>query len=133
MLNSLYQGALVDYVICQECGFESQREDTFMDISLTIKNEFDNIYNKSVQEALENYIASETLSGKNQYQCDKCNKKVNALKGLKFKKFPPLLTLQLKRFALNYQTMMRIKLNDYVSFPVILNVNRYISQQKELP
>ena len=33
-------------------------------------------------------------------------------KGLKFKRFPYLLTLQLKRFDFDYQAMHRIKLND---------------------
>ena len=34
------------------------------------------------------------------------------LQGLKFKRFPYLLTLQLKRFDFDYSTMHRIKLND---------------------
>ena len=103
-----------------------------MDISLTIKSEFDKIYNKSVEEALENYVTPEVLEGENQYECEKCAKKVNAWKGLKFKTFPPLLTLQLKRFDLNYQTMQRIKLNDYVSFPVILNMNEYTQERTQI-
>ena len=37
-----------------------------MDISLTIKNVFDKIYNKSVEEALGNYITSELLFEGNQ-------------------------------------------------------------------
>ena len=43
-----------------------------MDISLTIKNVFDKIYNKSVEEALENYITPEFLSEGNRYECEKC-------------------------------------------------------------
>ena len=37
---------------------------------------------------------------------------LESLQGLKFKKFPYLLTLQLKRFDFDYSTMHRIKLND---------------------
>ena len=36
-----------------------------MDISLTIKNNFGNIYNRSVEEALEDYITPEVLGEKN--------------------------------------------------------------------
>lgn len=43
--------------------------------------------------------------------CDQCKKKVDALKGLRFKKLPYLLTMQLKRFDFDYDTMRRIKLN----------------------
>lgn len=54
----------------------------------------------------------ETLDGNNQYHCEKCNKKCDAHKGLKFSKFPYLLTLHLKRFDFDYTTLHRIKLND---------------------
>lgn len=54
----------------------------------------------------------ETLEGNNQYHCETCNKKCDAHKGLKFSKFPYLLTLHLKRFDFDYSTLHRIKLND---------------------
>ena len=57
-------------------------------------------------------VNPEILDGNNQYQCDNCNKKCDAHKGLKFESFPYLLTLQLKRFDFDYDTMARIKLND---------------------
>ena len=61
-----------------------------------------------------------------QYFCEKCNKKCDAHKGLKFLQFPYLLTLQLKRFDFDYNTMHRIKLNDKMTFPEILNLNDFI-------
>lgn len=47
----------------------------------------------------------------NQYHCEKCDKKVDALKGLRFESLPYILTMQLKRFDFDYQTFRRIKLN----------------------
>lgn len=42
-----------------------------------------------MDEALENFIKPEILTGDNKYFCDKCKCKVDkASKGLKFKKFP---------------------------------------------
>ena len=86
---------------------------------------------------MDAFVEPETLEGDNQYFCEQCNKKCDAhkvryqlpvveqsllnhflwlfcisLQGLKFKKFPYLLTLQLKRFDFDYSTMHRIKLND---------------------
>lgn len=58
------------------------------------------------------FVQYETLEGTNQYHCEKCNKKCDAHKGLKFTKFPYLLTLHLKRFDFDYKTFHRIKLND---------------------
>ena len=54
---------------------------------------------------------------------------MDAFKGLKLKMLPPILSLHLKRFDLNYQTLQRIKLNDYVSFPMILNMNQYLYER----
>lgn len=48
------------------------------------------------------------------------------MQGLKFTKFPYLLTMQLKRFDFDYSTMHRIKLNDRMSFPNVLNLNKFI-------
>lgn len=124
-IESLYEGEMIDYVMCRECHNVSKRTDKFMDISLTIKNEFDNIHNKSLVEALKNYLQPEVLSGSNQYSCEKCSKKVDAQKGLKFEKLPPLLTLQLKRFDLDYTTFMRRKIDDRVAFPPVLDLNAF--------
>ncbi|KAI0224060.1 hypothetical protein LSAT2_024917 [Lamellibrachia satsuma] len=43
-----------------------------------------------------------------------------------FLSFPYFLTLQLKRFDFDYTTMHRIKLNDMVTFPEILNLNQFV-------
>ena len=43
--------------------------------------------------------------------------------GLKFISFPYLLTLQLKRFAFDYATLHRVKLNDR---SVVLNGSRVV-------
>ena len=80
---------------------------------------------------MDAFVEPETLEGHNQYFCEQCNKKCDAhrvryqqlsnlylllfcisLQGYKFKNFPYLLTLQLKRFDFDYSTMHRIKLND---------------------
>lgn len=66
---------------------------------------------------MEAFVEPETLTSDNQYKCEQCQKKCDAHKGLQFKSFPYLLTLQLKRFDFDYSTMHRIKLNDR-SIPV---------------
>lgn len=69
---------------------------------------------KSVTESLEYFLKPEVLDGDNQYYCQVCAKKVDAVKGLKFDRLPYLLSLQLKRFDFDYTTFQRIKLNDEV-------------------
>lgn len=112
LINDLYEGKMLDYVKCLECSTEKSREDTFLDIPLPVRPFGSTVAYTSVVEALRAFVQPETLDGNNQYFCEKCNKKCDAHKGLKFTKFPYLLTLHLKRFDFDYTTMHRIKLND---------------------
>jgi ubiquitin C-terminal hydrolase len=73
--------------------------------------------NSSLEMALENYMKPEQLSGANQYECSGCNKKVDAIKGLKLSKVPTVLAIQLSRFTLDFNTFQRVKITDRVSFP----------------
>lgn len=130
LINQLYQGKMIDYVKCQECGIEKSREDTFLDIPLPIRPFGSTNAYGCIKEALQGFTQPETLDGNNQYFCERCNKKCNAHKGLKFSKFPYIMTLHLMRFDFDYNTMYRIKLNDKVEFPLKLNLNNFISNNK---
>lgn len=131
LINKFYQGKLKDYVKCQKCGHESARTDTYLDIPLAIRPFGSKQALGSVETALENFVAPEILEGANQYFCEKCNQKNDAHKGLKFISFPYLLTLQLKRFAFDYATLHRVKLNDRMTFPKYLDLKDFISEEHE--
>lgn len=77
--------------------------------------------------ALENYIKPEILDGDNQYMCEKCAKKVDAEKGIKLVAGPPVLTIALNRFTLDYTTFQRVKILDRVSFGQVINLNDYLN------
>jgi len=61
-----------------ECNYESERRDIFLDINLPIRNDFDKIYNNSLEMAFYNFVKPELLNKErgNQYNCSKCDKKV---------------------------------------------------------
>ncbi|XP_052894832.1 ubiquitin carboxyl-terminal hydrolase 47 [Anopheles moucheti] len=127
LINRLYQGHMIDYVKCLECNTEKQREDKFLDIPLPVRPFGSTVANECVEDALQGFVKPEILNESNQYFCDTCNKKCDAHKGLKFTKFPYILTLHLKRFDFDYQSFHRIKLNDKVTFPELLNLNHFVS------
>ena len=54
--------------------------------------------------AIENFLKPEKLENDNQYQCEECQKKVDALKGIKLSKSPKLLQISLSRFTLDWNT-----------------------------
>ncbi|XP_029642939.1 ubiquitin carboxyl-terminal hydrolase 47 isoform X1 [Octopus sinensis] len=128
LINHLYQGKLKDYVKCLQCSHESARIDAYLDIPLVIRPFGGSQVYGSVEDALAAFVQPETLAGSNQYFCEKCGRKCDAHKGLKFVSFPYLLTLQLKRFDFDCNTMHRIKLNHRMTFPEVLDINHMIEE-----
>lgn len=98
-----------------------------MDIVLPIMNEFGTgVLNSSLEMAIENYLKPEILDKDNQYNCSGCDKKVDAKKGQRIEKLPDHLMIVMNRFTLDFTTFSRVKINEHVSFPKILNMNDYM-------
>uniref|UniRef100_A0A915CYT7 USP domain-containing protein n=1 Tax=Ditylenchus dipsaci TaxID=166011 RepID=A0A915CYT7_9BILA len=126
LIQDLYKGTIEDYVKCLKCKTEKVKPDVFLDLPLAVKQFGATESYKSVEEAMRAFIKPEVLNGNNQYKCDKCNSKQDAEKGLRITHFPYLLTIQLKRFDFDYNTLHRIKLNDRMSFPDYIDVNDFV-------
>lgn len=65
------------------------------------------------------------LEGDNAYYCEKCEKKINTLKRCCIKRMPNVLFIVLKRFEFNFDTMTKFKINDYIEFPMELDMTQY--------
>ena len=66
------------------------------------------------------------MNGDNCIFCPQCNKKFPALKSQSFNQLPRILMFVLKRFEFNYDTMAKIKINDFYEFPLDLDMSKYI-------
>ena len=62
------------------------------------------------------------LEGDNAYYCEKCEIKESALKISCIKRLPYILFLALKRFEFDFETMMRVNVNDYCEFLIELDM-----------
>ena len=94
VIGDLYQGINTGFIKCLKCGYESKSESKFFDLQLTVKNEFENEHNVSVEHALKSFLKVETLNGDNKYACPVCEpEKQDAEKGTKFVKLPKILML----------------------------------------
>lgn len=131
-INNLFQGFSTSVLKCLSCQKESNKSDRFLDISLPVRDQFEKIYNTSLEMALMNFLKKEKLCGDNQYNCDNCGFKSDALKYLKFTKLPKILFLQLNRFEYDYMTDGRKKICDRVTFPSILNMNQFLKDYDEI-
>lgn len=76
----------------------------------------------SVTDLIDNYLASESLDGENQYQCDSCNKKRDATKTTKILTAPPHLNVTLLRFKYDRKTNRRAKVFVNIHYPLELQL-----------
>lgn len=127
LLRSIYEGVVVDYVICQECLTKREKKELFLDLSLNVQG------CATLKETMQRYVMEELLSGNDQYNCEKCAKKVDAKKGYRFQKLPAVLTLQLARFTFDYNTMGRVKDNREVLFESSMDLSHLMEDAKNSP
>eukprot|EP01119_Soliformovum_irregulare_P004626 TRINITY_DN1568_c0_g1_i1.p1 TRINITY_DN1568_c0_g1~~TRINITY_DN1568_c0_g1_i1.p1 ORF type:complete len:2028 (+),score=618.17 TRINITY_DN1568_c0_g1_i1:116-6085(+) len=119
LLENTWSGKLTNQLICRGCPHRSERDDPFSTISLDIKNK------SNILEALDLYVKGEMLEGTNAYHCEKCNTKRDTLTRSCIKTLPNTLIIHLKRFDFDYDAMRKLKLNDFCSFPLELDMEPY--------
>jgi hypothetical protein len=109
------------------------RYDKFLDFALAIVPFGSTEALHSIAECIETYLQPEILDGDNQYYAESVGYKVDAIKGLKFKKLPNIMSIQLKRFLFDFSgpNIIQKKVNDMVSFPMLLDMNKYVSKKNK--
>jgi hypothetical protein len=133
IIDELYAGELIDYLKCIDIDHESERYDKFLDFALAIVPFGCTEALHSIADCIETYLQPEILDGDNQYYAESVGYKVDAIKGLKFKKLPNIMSIQLKRFLFDFSgpNIVQKKVNDMVSFPMLLDMNKYVSKKKK--
>ena len=126
-------GTFADQKICKGCPHRYSREESFTLLSVDVK------HSQRLTESLEQYVKGDLLEGPNAYHCEKCNKKIDAVKRTCIKKLPKILAIQLKRFDYDWEREIAVKSNEYFEFPRELDMEPYtvkgvarIEKQQEL-
>ncbi|EGR34208.1 ubiquitin carboxyl-terminal hydrolase family protein, putative [Ichthyophthirius multifiliis] len=128
IIKDIFEGQLANELIGKGSGCEhcSERNESFMAISLPIKNK-----KSTLGECLDSFVQGEMLDGDNSYFCEKCNAKVPTLKQQSIKKLPNLLIIVLKRFHFDIESMQKTKINAYCEFPFDLDMKQYTKLNEE--
>lgn len=121
MTKQLFAGRVRSYIKCVNVQYESKREEDFYDIQLDVKG------CRNIYHSFDKYIEVEMLDGENQYEAGEHGKQ-DAQKGVIFETFPPVLTVHLKRFDFDLQTMNFTKIHDHYEFPLRLELDRYVAE-----
>ncbi|MCO5550584.1 hypothetical protein L7F22_004072 [Adiantum nelumboides] len=124
LIYHIYGGHLQSQVRCMQCHRESYKYETMLDLAVEIQGHVE-----TLEDALEQFTTPEWLDGENKYKCDSCNAYVIAWKRLVVHEAPNILTIALKRF----QSGKFGKLNKRVSFPEVLDISPYMSDEGDKP
>ncbi|CAB4314256.1 unnamed protein product [Prunus armeniaca] len=117
LVGMTFGGYLRSKITCMKCLGKSERFEQMMDLTVEIDGEIG-----TLEEALAQFTATETLDGKNRYHCSRCKSYEKAKKKLTVMEAPNILTIVLKRFqSRNFE-----KLNKSVRFPEVLNMSPYM-------
>ena len=73
-IGRIFAGLMRSSVACQRCRYVSVTKEIFYDISLDIQR------SSTLENALGNFFAKETLCKDNSYKCDKCHRMSRATK-----------------------------------------------------
>eukprot|EP01105_Mastigella_eilhardi_P006256 TRINITY_DN1786_c0_g1_i2.p1 TRINITY_DN1786_c0_g1~~TRINITY_DN1786_c0_g1_i2.p1 ORF type:complete len:2116 (+),score=478.17 TRINITY_DN1786_c0_g1_i2:829-6348(+) len=117
LLNMAFTGVMVQQLSCP-ANHTSVQESPFVTISLDVQQ------SSTLQEALRLYMQGEQIS---EFSCDVC-KGVSSTATKRFfvKATADLVVIHLKRYTLDLSTMTRTKLHCPFSFPLALDMRRYM-------
>lgn len=125
--HSTFAGELQSSIKCLNCESITSTIDPVMDLSLEINH----LKAKSNDQAINLYDCLDLFTKDEKldvmYTCQSCHTKSKAIKSLKIKKLPPVLSIQLKRFEHNLLSDTSAKIQTPVVTPLFLDITKYTS------
>ena len=123
LIKYFFQGIQNDILTFQEgCTHHRTNSYNFYSIQLQVQNK------KNIYESLDAFTEGEIMNGDNCIFCPHCNKKVPVLKTQNFQSLPRILLFVLKRFEFDYNSIQKVKINDYYEFPLELDMAKYLNE-----
>ncbi|XP_061348658.1 ubiquitin carboxyl-terminal hydrolase 25 [Gastrolobium bilobum] len=123
VVKEIFGGALQSQVKCLCCGYESNKVDEIMDISLDV------FHSNSLRDSMQKFFQPEVLDGNNKYKCDNCKKLVPAKKQMSILQAPNVLVIQLKRF----EGILGVKIDKAVAFEEVLVLSSFMAKASQDP
>lgn len=119
----LFEGVMSNFIECLNVQYKSTREEKFIDLQLNVKGCSD------LMESFGKYLEVEELKGDDLYDAEGYGKQ-EAKKGVSFRRLPPVLQLQLKRFEYDPETDAMGKVHDRFAFPMSLDLSSLLPEDQ---
>lgn len=115
-VHDIFEGLLTSETRCLTCENTSQRDESFLDLSVDLEA------HSSVVSCLRKFSEEEMLCERNKFHCDNCGGLQEAEKRMKIKRLPRILALHLKRFKWTEDMQKLQKLFHRVVYPFYLRM-----------
>lgn len=115
-VHDIFEGLLTSETRCLTCETTSQRDESFLDLSVDLEA------HSSVTSCLRKFSEEEMLCERNKFHCDNCGGLQEAEKRMKIKRLPRILALHLKRFKWTEDMQRLQKLFHRVVYPFYLRM-----------
>ena len=125
-IQELFHGILFSSISCPECHEVETVREPFVFLSVPVHRSSKSL---ELMDCLRAFSKSEVLDEKNKWECPKCKQKVQATKEMGVERCPPILIIQLKRFAKHGS--MGMKIDTDVAYPDILDTKLFSRSQSE--
>ncbi|XP_021570516.1 ubiquitin carboxyl-terminal hydrolase 48 isoform X8 [Carlito syrichta] len=123
IVQQQFCGEYAYVTVCNQCGRESKLLSKFYELELNIQG------HKQLTDCISEFLKEEKLEGDNRYFCENCQSKQNATRKIRLLSLPCTLNLQLMRFVFDRQTGHKKKLNTYIGFSEILDMEPYVEHE----
>ncbi|XP_028920775.1 ubiquitin carboxyl-terminal hydrolase 48 isoform X6 [Ornithorhynchus anatinus] len=123
IVQQQFCGEYAYVTVCNQCGRESKLVSKFYELELNIQG------HKQLTDCITEFLKEEKLEGDNRYFCENCQSKQNATRKIRLLSLPCTLNLQLMRFVFDRQTGHKKKLNTYIGFSELLDMEPYMEHK----
>ncbi|XP_041319290.1 ubiquitin carboxyl-terminal hydrolase 48 isoform X2 [Pyrgilauda ruficollis] len=123
IVQKQFCGECAYVTVCNQCGRESKLVSKFYELELNIQG------HKQLTDCITEFLKEEKLEGDNRYFCETCQSKQNATRKIRLLSLPCTLNLQLMRFVFDRQTGHKKKLNTYIGFSELLDMEPFMEQK----
>eukprot|EP00347_Sterkiella_histriomuscorum_P012213 403369461 len=122
---NLFEGISENVIQCLNVDYESSKQDKFNCLQLSMND------SDSIEDSIQNYVKAEELKGDNQYAAEGHGKQ-DARKYIRFKKLPPVLQVQVNRFAYDMNVDRMAKINTRLRFEETLDLDSVLPQEVQM-
>jgi ubiquitin C-terminal hydrolase len=119
-IAELFRGRFRSYIRGVHVDFQSGAEEEFYDLSLQVSG------CKTLMDSFKRYTEQQCLDGENQYDAGDYGMQ-DAVMGVEFLEFPPVLQLHLRRFEYDPDYDTNTKVNDRFEFPPEIDLDIFLA------